>query len=195
MAPPLAVFVLSSYDGSGAEEARPVVVPVSVFEVQLGAAAPVVLLRELDEPHRVLPIVIGAPEALSIAAGLEGGAPRPLTHDLLVEILRRTDTRLRVIELTEVRDGTFHAELELEGAGGVHRLPSRPSDAIAVAVRLGVPVHASEEVLAEAGVLLETLALEDPGSESASAEQVEQAVEEFRAFLAEVEPGDFADEA
>jgi bifunctional DNase/RNase len=164
---------------------------VEIFGLQIEASSglPIVLLREVDDPHRVLPIFIGGPEALAIARGLQGvSSDRPLTHDLLVELLERTGNHLEEVAVTELRDGTFFAELRLGSNDGRHVLSSRPSDAIALAVRLGAPVYASEEVLDEAGAVLRQADELEAGGDP---EAIEEVVEEFREFLDELNPADF----
>jgi len=163
---------------------------VAGLQVDPSGAGSILLLREFDEPRRVLPVMIGPLEAFSIAVGLGAAAPpRPLTHDLLVDVLQGTGTEVRRVDVTELRDSTFFAEIDLVGPDGHRRLSSRPSDAIALAVRLAVPVFASEEVLAEAGVILD----EEDGDGTGDGEgaDIEDVVEDFRSFLADVDPTDF----
>jgi bifunctional DNase/RNase len=169
---------------------------VEIFGLQIEAAsgAPLVLLREVDDPHRLLPIFIGGSEALAIARGLQGvTADRPLTHDLLVQLLERTGNRLEDVAVTDLREGTFFAELHLQGRDGRRVVTSRPSDALALAVRVGAPVYAAEAVLDEAGAVLQTAddALEGPDVEGPTGPALEEALEEFRGFLEEVDPADF----
>lgn len=161
------------------------------LQVEPNTGAPIVLLRETAEPHRVLPVFIGTPEAIAIAVGIEGKtASRPLTHDLLIDVLEGADTRLERVDVTELVDGAFHAELRLHGPGGIRRVSSRTSDAIALAVRLGAPMFASEAVLDEAG--LELVEVEETTDPPMSAGEIEAAVEEFTSFLDEIDPADFA---
>src|SRR5437016_14650856 len=123
--------------------------------VELPTNNPIVLLREAEGQHRVLPIFIGAVEATAIAFALQGVVtPRPMTHDLLRDLLDELVVRVDRIEITELREGTFYAEIALDAAGQNHRVSSRPSDAIALAARLGSPIFADESVLEEAGVLV-----------------------------------------
>jgi uncharacterized protein len=152
--------------------------------VELPANQPIVLLKEKDGP-RYLPIWIGAVEATAIAFALQGvETPRPLTHDLIVDVLGGLAVELVAVHVTELRDGTFYAELHLVRDGEPHTISSRPSDAIAVASRLeGVPIYASESVMDEAGLEIETTEDGDVDSE----EQVRQ----FREFLDEITPEDF----
>jgi len=147
---------------------------------------PVVLLREQDEPHRVLPIFIGAHEALAIALGMsDQSPPRPFTHDLLAALIESLDAHVDHIEVTEVREGTFVAHLALWGPHGGVDLDTRPSDAIALALRVHAPLFASDAVLDDAGayVVVET------GDQAVDEEDVDQ----FRDFLDQIDPSDFDD--
>ncbi|QXC61986.1 bifunctional nuclease family protein [Aquihabitans sp. G128] len=153
--------------------------------VEMPSSSPIALLREVGGARRVLPIFIGAPEATAIAFALEEVVtPRPMTHDLFREVLDDLGVSLEKITVTELKEGVFHAELELNGRDGVHTISSRPSDAIALAARTGSPIYANEDVLAEAGYLED----DEPEEEA----QQEEVVEEFRSFIDSVNPEDFA---
>jgi len=159
------------------------VIPLSLVGVRLEVPSnqPIVLLRE-DSGPRFLPIFIGSPEATAIVYALQGTeTPRPMTHDLFKTVLEEQGIRLERVEITDLRDGTFYAELTLEREGERSVISSRPSDAIALAVRYGdaVPIFAAEAVLEEAGVEFE-------------AEEEEQEVAQFREFLDTITPEDFA---
>lgn len=164
-------------------------IPVEVLSVQVEerTGLPVVLLRELADPHRVLPIFVGESEALAIALGLEGAeSPRPLTHDLLATLLGRTGAHLDEVAVTEVRDGTFYAELRLSGAMGAHTVSSRPSDALALALRVDAPVVVAEAVLDEGGLTaVEALEEDDLIEDDADV------IDEFRSQLDNLNPEDF----
>ena len=160
-------------------------IPVSLIgvRVEVPTNQPIVLLRENDG-QRYLPIYIGSPEATAIVYALQGmDTPRPMTHDLFTTVLEETGVRLSQVVITEMRDSTFFAEIELVRDDGTTRISSRPSDAIALAVRSGVPVpiYADEGVLEEAGVLFEQEDDED-----------ERLVEQFTEFIEQVRPEDFA---
>jgi bifunctional DNase/RNase len=149
--------------------------------VEVPSNQPIVLLRE-HEGQRYLPIFIGPPEATAIVYALQGmETPRPMTHDLFKSVLDDMGARLVQVVITELHDGTFFAEIELARNGGAYRVSSRPSDAIALAVRYEepVPIFADEEVLEEAGVLFEQ-------------DEDEEQIEQFREFLDQVRPEDFA---
>ncbi len=149
--------------------------------VEVPSNQPIVLLRE-ESGQRYLPIFIGSPEATAIVYALQGmETPRPMTHDLFVTVMGDFGVELRQVAITALSEGTFYAELELARDGAVTRVSARPSDAIALAVRLGdgVPILVEDAVFEEAGVLFEE-------------EQDEDQIEEFRAFLDEITPEDFA---
>ena len=152
--------------------------------LELPANAPVVLLREQDGERRVLPIYIGPEEARAIAIALEGvSTPRPMTHDLMRDLLAGANVTVTSITVTELRESTFFAEIELETAAGTVKVSSRPSDAVALAVRVDAPIFASEQVLADAAM---------PAAEEGEEEEQEEVVDQFREFLDQVNPEDFA---
>ncbi|MGH2685562.1 MAG: bifunctional nuclease family protein [Actinomycetota bacterium] len=150
--------------------------------VELPSNAPIVLLRETEGERRLLPIFIGGPEATAIAYALESVTPpRPQTHDLMKNLLDELSATVQRIVVTELVDHTFFAEIEIVSNGRLHKVSSRPSDAIALAVRVGTPIFASEAVLDEAGHIA-----------SEEAEEAEDVVAEFREFIEKVNPEDFA---
>ncbi|MDP9023524.1 MAG: bifunctional nuclease family protein [Actinomycetota bacterium] len=153
--------------------------------VELPANQPIVLLKE-KTGTRYLPIWIGAVEATAIAFALQGvETPRPLTHDLIVNVLQDLGVDLQAVHVTELREGTFYAELHFVQNGRTHTVSSRPSDAIAIASRLdAVPIYAAEDVMDEAGLEIEAT---EEGDEVAA----EQQLREFREFLEGVTPEDF----
>lgn len=149
------------------------------------ANQPIVLLREVDG-ERFLPIWIGAPEASSIAMAQQGVVPpRPLTHDLLVDLITALGQDLSAVSITDLRDGVFYALLHF--ASGVE-ISARPSDAIALAVRTGTAVAATEDVMDEAGVVIP----EEESDTDGNGEGNEEEVERFKEFLDQIEPDDFA---
>jgi len=151
--------------------------------VEMPTNSPIVLLREANGLHRVLPIFIGPVEATAIAfAQNEVETPRPMTHDLLRDLLVALGVGVKRIVITELREKTFYAEIEMTNHGAGYKVSSRPSDAIALAARLGTPIFADEAVLEEAAV---TMSEDDD-------EQEEDEVERFREFLEGVNPEDFA---
>ena len=157
-------------------------IPMSLVgvRVEVPSNVPIVLMRESDG-QRHLPIYIGQPEATAIVYALQGlETPRPMTHDLFKSVLDDLGTKIMQVVITELHDGTFFAEIEFTRDGGSYRISSRPSDAIALAVRYGepVPIFAHEDVLEEAGVLFEQ-------------DEDEEQIEQFREFLEQVSPEDF----
>jgi uncharacterized protein len=149
-------------------------VDVVGVRVEMPSNQPIVLLREVTG-DRYLPIWIGAVEATAIAFAQQGVVPpRPLTHDLMKDLIGATGNELREVRITEMRDGVFYAVLVLSSGAEVS---ARPSDSIALALRTGSRIVCAEDVLDEAG-------LEVP-------EEEEDEVEKFREFLDSVSPEDF----
>jgi len=145
--------------------------------VELPHNQPIVLLKERSGP-RFLPIWIGAVEATSIAFALQGVVTaRPMTHDLMRDLLEHLHVNVDRIVVTELREGTFYAEIQMTADGESVVVSSRPSDAIALAVRATVPIYAEESVLDDAGIEIE--------------DEEEEEVERFKAFLDQVTPEDF----
>lgn len=152
-------------------------VDVLGVRVEMPSNQPIVLLRETSG-ERYVPIWIGAVEATAIAFAQQGVVPpRPLTHDLMKDLLEATGSELTEVQITAVKDGVFFATLVL--ASGVE-VSARPSDSIALALRTGATILCAEEVLAEAGI-------------AAPAEE-EDEVEAFREFLDHVSADDFGPE-
>lgn len=153
--------------------------------VEMPTNSPIVLLREAEGQHRVLPIFIGPVEATAIAFAQNGVVTaRPLTHDLIRDLLGALEVTVDRIVITELRERTFYAEIEMSARGTGYRVSSRPSDAIALAARLGTPIFADEAVLEEAAVTMS----DDDDEEEGDDDEVER----FRAFLDDVNPEDFA---
>jgi bifunctional DNase/RNase len=149
-------------------------VDVMGVRVEMPSNQPLVLLREVSG-ERYLPIWIGAVEATAIAFAQQGVVPpRPLTHDLMKDVIGALDADLQEVRITEVRDGVFYALLVFSTGAEVS---ARPSDSIALALRTGTRIVCAEEVLDEAGLAV-------------PAEQ-EDEVEKFREFLDHVTPEDF----
>jgi uncharacterized protein len=149
-------------------------VDVVGVRVEMPSNQPIVLLREVTG-ERYLPIWIGAVEATAIAFAQQGVVPpRPLTHDLMKDLIGATGNQLSEVRITEMRDGVFYAVLVLSSGAEVS---ARPSDSIALALRTGSKIVCAEDVLEEAG-------LEVP-------EEEEDEVEKFREFLDSVSPEDF----
>ena len=154
--------------------------------VELPSNTPVMVLRELQGRRRQLSIFIGGPEATAIAFAMEGvETPRPLTHDLFCDVLDGLSAQLERVVITELRETTYYADLEVSSASGLQHISARPSDAVALAVRAGCPIFSSEEVLDTAGFI------EDTGSDDDSNDLPEAVVEEFKQFIEQVSPEDF----
>lgn len=126
-----------------------------------GAGAYALILKEI-EGNRRLPIIIGGSEAQSIALEMEGiKPPRPLTHDLLKNVVEALDGSLQEVYVHELREGTFYAKITVETLTETKEIDSRPSDAIALAIRFGAPIYVADAVMDEAGITLETEAAAD----------------------------------
>jgi bifunctional DNase/RNase len=146
--------------------------------IELPTNQPIVLLREADGP-RYLPIWIGAVEATAIAYALEGVVPqRPLTHDLLKTVSESLGATVARVVVTELRDSVYYADLVLATDADEVTVSSRPSDAIALAARMGAPLFATPEVLDDAGIEIHD-------------EDEEAEIEKFREFLDDITPEDF----
>ena len=156
--------------------------------VQLPTNTPILLLRETSGQRRVVPIYIGGPEAHAIDLAISATPmARPMTHDLFAEVIDGLGASLERVVVTELRGGTFYAELFLRDAtGGVQTISARPSDAIALAARTGSPIFAEDALIEEAGIE------EDESSEDGGDE--EEMVEALRQFLDSVNPEDFQPE-
>ncbi len=157
---------------------------LAAVRVELPTNNPVVLLQEIEGARRTLPIFIGAPEATAIAFALQGVATqRPMTHDLMRDVLVELGVTLERVVVTELqmsedgRAGTYYAELHLSIGGQTHTVSSRPSDAIALAMRTGAVIRSEQAVLDEAGIAIP--------------DEQEDEVEKFREFLDSVSPEDF----
>lgn len=156
---------------------------VTVYGVSFDAASkqPIVLLRA-EGRNLFLPIWIGHPEAAAILMKLQDAdLPRPMTHDLLASVIGQLQASVSKVLVTELRDNTFYAVLSLDAGGQEIRVDSRPSDAIALAVRTDAPIYASEVLLEANGIEFDQ-----------EIEDVEEIVKEFKDFLEDVTPEDFS---
>jgi bifunctional DNase/RNase len=152
---------------------------VAGIALDAGSRNPIVLLRDAGD-RRALPIYISPEQAKSIINALENQAPpRPLTHDLLVNLLDEWDMALDRVVIHSLRDNTFYAVLTVSLGENKKELDARPSDAIAVAVRMDAPIWVMEEVVAEASIPVDR-----------DADEQEQRA--FRDFLATLSPADFS---
>ncbi len=158
-------------------------VEMSIYGVSfdLVGKQPIVLLKTA-EGNRYLPIWIGHSEAAAILMKLQGAsAPRPLTHDLLVDILGELNVEIVRVTVTELRESTFHASITVAQHGNEVEIDSRSSDAIAVAVRAQAPIFAAADVIEESAI--------EMGADEVNEEEI---VDEFRRFLERVSAEDFA---
>lgn len=161
---------------------------LSAVRVEIPSNTPLLLLQETTGNRRTLPIYIGNNEAQAIAlAQQQVQMPRPMTHDLMKDVLDELGASLECIVITELRDRTFYAELRVVIAGAGHSISARPSDAVALAVRAGCPIYAEDELLDAEGVVLPEVE-EDAEEDEAEAEEL---VSEFRDFIEGIRPEDF----
>ena len=157
-----------------------ITVVVSGIRLEVPSNQPVLILQDADN-QRYLPLWIGPAEATAISIALDGiASPRPLTHDLLKNVIDGFGDKVISVSINELIDGTFYATINFAHQEAVS---ARPSDAVALALRCGVPVLVSREVMDEAAVAMES----DPDSDI---EQDE--LDAFRAFLDDINPEDFS---
>jgi len=141
---------------------------------------PIVLLKTADG-NKFLPIWIGHPEAAAILMKLQGAStPRPMTHDLVTDMLSQLDAQVVRITVTELRDSTFYAQITVQQDGSEIEIDSRPSDAIALAIRAEAPIFVADRVIEESAIEFE------------GEENEEEIVSEFKQFLENVSPDEFA---
>ena len=142
---------------------------------------PIVLLKTTDG-NKFLPIWIGHPEAAAILMKLQGATtPRPMTHDLVADMLSQLDAQVVRITVTELRDSTFYAQITVQQDGSEIEIDSRPSDAIALAIRAEAPIFVADRVIEESAIEFE--------GEEVNEEEI---VSEFKQFLENVSPDEFA---
>src|SRR3954471_10373477 len=145
---------------------------------------PIVLLKTADG-NKFLPIWIGHPEAAAILMKLQSQAPpRPMTHDLVTDMLEQLGAQVVRITVTELRENTFYAQITVQLDGSEIEVDSRPSDAIALAIRAEAPIFAADRVIEESAIEFE--------GEEVTEEQLEAEVQKFKHFLDEVQPARFA---
>ena len=145
---------------------------------------PIVLLKTADG-NKFLPIWIGHAEAAAILMKLQSQAPpRPMTHDLVTDMLQQLGAQVMRITVTELRENTFYAQIAVQLDGSEIEVDSRPSDAIALAIRADAPIYAADAVIEESAIEFE--------GEEVSEEEIEAKVKEFKQFLEQVTPDQFA---
>jgi bifunctional DNase/RNase len=157
---------------------------MSIYGINLDlfSSSPIVILKVEDE-NRYLPIWIGQPEARSILMKLQNQEfSRPLTHDLAVNLVSELGGSMEKVTVTELRDSTFFATISVQIDGRTVEIDSRPSDAIALAVRSGAEIFAADEVIEEAAVIFEEAMEETPE---------EEVVDKFKDWMNQVQPEDF----
>lgn len=158
-----------------------------IYGVSFDAASqqPIVLLKTADE-NRYLPIWVGHPEAHAILVKLQNAATaRPMTHDLLADILGQLEAEVTRVTVTELRENTFYARITVIQNGSEIEVDSRPSDAIALAVRFGATIFAASDVIDESAVEFE-------GDNTPDEAEQQEIVTEFKRFLDRVSPDEFA---
>jgi len=156
--------------------------------VEMPSNTPIVLLQETSGDSRMLPIFIGQAEATAIALALEEvETPRPMTHDLVKDLLMVMGATLEKVIVTDLRDKTFYAEMHLDVGGKPQVVSCRPSDALAIASRTGSDVFAAVHVVDSAGFIPEP----DEAEVEEEGEAVEEVLDEFREFIDNINPEDF----
>ena len=164
-------------------------VVLRAVRVDVGTSTPLLLLEEVGG-QRVLPIFIGAPEAAAIAYALQGvKAPRPMSHDLLGNVITELGAQLFSVEIVELRDNTFYANLRLVQSGREVTVSARPSDAVALALRVGAPILVSDSLMDDEGKILDLDTDTDDDDEETPSEA--DLVAELREFLDTIRPEDF----
>jgi bifunctional DNase/RNase len=156
---------------------------------------PIVLLKTADG-NRFLPIWIGHAEAAAILVKLQNHPPtRPMTHDLLTDVVGQLDAEVVSIAVTEMRENTYYARITLQQNGSEIEIDSRPSDAIALAVRAGAKIYVADDVIEESGVEFDGDVSDDEIAAAAGVSPLaELDPDEFRAFLDTVTPDEFAND-
>ncbi|MDA8076844.1 MAG: bifunctional nuclease family protein [Actinomycetota bacterium] len=163
-------------------------VRLRAVRVDLQSNTPVLLLQETEGEGRTLPIFIGTPEAAAIAYAVQGvSMPRPMTHDLIRDLLSTLDVSVERVVITELRSSTYFAELQLRRGAERSVVSSRPSDAVAVAVRTHSPLYVADDLMDAEGILLAI----EPADEEDEDESPDELVGQFRQFLDSVKPEDF----
>jgi bifunctional DNase/RNase len=154
--------------------------------VELPSNTPILLLQETGAASRTLPIYIGSSEAQAIAYALQGVVtPRPMTHDLMKDLLQEVGATVECVVITELRERTFYAEIRLRVAGRLIPVSARPSDAVALAVRTSATIYAEDALIDAEGYVLQS------EEEPAETEDSDDLVSQFRDFIDGISPEDF----
>jgi hypothetical protein len=168
-------------------------VKLRAVRVDLQSNTPVLLLQESEGLGRTLPIFIGAPEATAIAFALQGmDTPRPMTHDLIRDLLDALGADVVRVVITELRTATYFAEIVLRQGDRELPVSSRPSDAVAVAVRTGTPLYVADDLMDNEGIMLAVDEEDEEADDSDDGANPEELVGEFRTFLDSIRPEDFS---
>jgi len=164
-------------------------VVLRAVRVDVGSSTPLLLLEEVGG-NRVLPIFIGAPEATAIAYALQGiEAPRPMSHDLLGNVITALGAKLFAVEIIELVDNTFYASLRLLRGPQEITVSARPSDAVALALRVGAPLLVHDDLMNAEGQIY--AAEDDSDDEMMDEVDEDSLLADLRSFLDNVNPEDF----
>jgi bifunctional DNase/RNase len=159
--------------------------------IEMPSNQPIVLLKEIDG-SRFLPIWVGAVEATAIAFAQQGmAAQRPLTHDLIANILEVADLTMTSVHITSLKDGIFYAEIQIRTeSGAVLKISARPSDAVAIALRAKSNILADSDLLDQVGIDIPERLIGD--GDELDTQTADGELERFREFLDQINPEDFA---
>lgn len=175
-------------DESNGEATGPIPVEILGLQIIPSEGLSIVLLGQLGAVDRVLPIFIGPAEAQAIGLALEGiEPPRPITHDLFVATIDASGARITDLLITSLEHDTFVAELGLATHSGERRIDARPSDGLALAIRVGAPVRVDRRVFAAASVAV----VREP-DDTFTDDEINRIVAEFRGFIESADASDFA---
>lgn len=176
------------------DEATPFIsMEVVGVRIEMPSNQPIVLLREIDG-SRFLPIWVGAAEATSIAFAQQGINPdRPLSHDLMRDLLQTLDATLLAVQITHIRDGVFYSTLQLRThEDAALAVSARPSDAIALALRSNSNILASRDLVDQVGIEIPERLIQEMDEQGQPVEAPSADLEAFREFLDQINPEDFA---
>lgn len=166
-------------------------IEVELLGVQSHRDGHLLLLREMSGDRRIMTVVIDTPEARSIYLAMEGiEVPRPQSHDLMRTLIAELGGEVTQICITDLRDRTFHATMQLEQGSTTYTITARPSDAIAIAARTDAPIFVSEHVMDEAGQVIKIGDVTDAGEGDPDVNP-DELIDEFKSFLADVKAEDF----
>ena len=176
------------------DEATPFIsMEVVGVRIEMPSNQPIVLLKEIDG-SRFLPIWVGAAEATSIAFAQQGINPdRPLTHDLMRDLLQTLDATLLAVQITHIRDGVFFSTLQLRThEDAALAISARPSDAIALALPSNSNILAARDLVDQVGIEIPERLIQEMDEQGQPVEAPSADLEAFREFLDQINPEDFA---